>query len=629
MCDILGDFLMYLIIVVAHLLFGFQHPADSITKVDPVPVHSFLSENQRIEILDSYEVIETIERKFTIFSPEGLPHAFTSVFYDKLVEIENVEIEIIDPESGKTIQKAKARDMNDAAIYSTSSIFDDNRHKYYEIRSSKFPVEVNVKIKTKSSSNFQIGNWIPVQRYNQKVTKSVLTVVYPEQIGIRYKALNLLGEKSEKIVDNKVEVTWVETDLPVQTPDLKKEDDHKLLLAPIGFAMGDYVGKMEDWSGLAAWQYKLNEGRKTLPAAFKAKLFEMVAKAETDYEKIQILYGYLQKNYRYVSIQLGIGGWQTMLAEDVVKYSYGDCKGLTNLMQAMLSAVEIPSNYTLVLAGKDADDIEIDLPSSQFNHVILQVPMKDGKSPIWLECTSNSLPAGFLGDFTKDRHVLVINEKGGYLTKTPSYNSSDWNAIHSKNEVIINKEGNATISTKINVEGNFAENILSVKQYMDTRQQRDYFNRNSPVSGLIIDQYELNVDRKDSLLLADVRYDGFIQKFVQNTSKRLILKPFLGKITEEMLANNSLNQIDEYQIELPEAMDAENLSENIVLEEQGVKVTLQTKLDGKKLNVSRGINLSLDETFTDESKTELIKRINSLGATNFYFIKNISAQSHE
>ncbi|WP_140160523.1 DUF3857 domain-containing protein [Algoriphagus antarcticus] len=623
------DFYMVALLVVAHLLLGFPVHSDSISKKDSPPIYSILSENQRIEISDSYEVIYKIERTFTVLSSEGLAHAFTSVFYDKLNEIESVEIEITDPISGKTLEKAKAKDMADAAIYSSGSIFDDNRHKYFEVKSSKFPVQVAVTIETKSSSNFHLSDWVPVHRYNQKVTKSTLVVAYPEHIGLRYKAVNLLGEKSEKTVGKLVEVTWVETDLPVQTPDLKKEDDHRLLLAPVVFAMGDFVGKMEDWSGLATWQYELNKGRNVLPEEFIAEIKTMVADTDSDYEKIEILYQYLQKNYRYVSIQLGIGGWQTMSATEVVKYAYGDCKGLTNLMKSMLEAVEIASNYTLVQAGENAEKIETDLPSNQFNHVILQVPLEDGKSPVWLECTSNSLPTGFLGDFTKNRYVLVTNERGGYLTKTPAYNSSEWNTVLSKNVVKIDPQGNATIATKINVQGNFAEDLQNVKQYLDTRQQRDFFNSNSPVAGLIINQYELHVDHKDSLLLADLSYEGFIQKFVQNTAKRMILKPFLGKITDEMLVNNSLNQIDEYLIELPEVMEAENLSENLVLEEEGIKVTLRTSLEGKNLSVNREINLSLSEDISEEAKTELIKRINALGSSNFYFIKNTAALRHD
>ncbi|MCE7055406.1 DUF3857 and transglutaminase domain-containing protein [Algoriphagus sp. AGSA1] len=592
-------------------------------------IYSLLEEHQRVEILDNYHVTHTIERKHTILTHEGLRHAYTSIFYDRLNSIQNFELEVIDPVSGKTLSKAKLKDMADAAINSRSSIFDDNRHKYYEVSSSKFPVVVKVKYEIKASTNFQLADWIPVHYYHQKVTESTLTVVYPEKIGLRFKELNLLGERTEIIEAGKVKMTWLEKDLPVQLPDLKKEDDHKLILAPLNFSLGEFSGKMEDWAGLAAWQFRLNEGRNSLPGEFAEKIKSMVSEADTEYEKIQILYEYLQKNYRYVSIQLGIGGWQTTPAADVVKYAYGDCKGLTNLMQAMLKVVGIESNYTLVYAGKNADDIETDLPSNQFNHVILQVPMTDVQSPIWLECTSNSLPAGYLGEFTRNRHVLVINEEGGALTKTPAYNTDYWNAVRSTNQVLIASDGNATISSDIHVEGNFAEQMLMVKQYLDTREQRDYFNRNSPVSGLIIKDYMLDIVRKDSLLSADLRYEGFIQKFVQNTAKRMILKPFLGKITEEMLANNSLNQIDEYQIELPEIMAAENLSEQLLLEEEGIHVILQASLTGKTLSVTRSIKLSLGDAVAEESKSDLVKRINSLGSTNFYFTKNTSASTHE
>lgn len=536
---------------------------------------------------------------------------------------------MIDPSSGKTLQKAKLRDMSDAAIYSTMSIFDDNRRKYYEVKSSKFPVQVNISYETKAVTNYYYPTWIPVNHYNQKVNKSTLSVTYPSGLGLRYKAVNLNGSREELTNEGNVTVTWVEDELPVQNRDLKKEDDHFLLLAPVNFAIGNFSGKMEDWSGLASWQYELNKGRDVLPEEFKAKLQGMVAHTDEPYEQIKILYNYLQKNYRYVSIQLGIGGWQTMTAVDVVKNQYGDCKGLTNLMKSMLEAVGISSNYTLVRAGTDADAIESDFPSNQFNHVILQVPLQNTTSPIWLECTSNSLPAGYLGDFTKDRDVLVITENGGFLSKTPAYNSDEWNTIHSQNDVKIDDQGNARITTALKMDGNFAAELLNIKNHLDTRQQRDFFNRNSPVSGLIINQYDLSVDQKDSLLLASLSYDGFIQRFVQNTSKRMILKPFLGKITTDNLVNNSLNQLDEYQIELPEIMQIENLSENLLLEEEGVRVNLKTVLEGKILSVSREIKLALGEETSDDSKDEIIRRINSLGSTNFYFIKNQTAQIND
>ena len=43
----------------------------------------------------------------------------------------------------------------------------------------------------------------------------------------------------------------------------------------------------------------------------KAEILKLIEGASTNLEKIEILYRYLQENTRYVSVQLGIGGWQT------------------------------------------------------------------------------------------------------------------------------------------------------------------------------------------------------------------------------------------------------------------------------------------------------------------------------
>lgn len=607
--------------VIGLLFFSNFQEANSPKNV--LPIFSTLSEKQFLTITPEFEVFHRIEREMLILSPEGLTHASTSLFYDKLNEVVNFEAEVSDAITGKVIQKAKIRDMTDAAIYSTSSVFDDNRHKYFEIKSGIFPVKVKIISETKAKTNFHFRDWVPVHRYNQKVIESKLEVSFPTSLGLRYKELNLLGERSSEESEGTTKITWIEKDLPVQSPSLKEEDDHKLLLAPIAFAMGNYSGKMEDWAGLASWQYQLNKGRNELPEEFKSKIRSMVKDVDTPFEKIKILYSYLQKDYRYVSIQLGIGGWQTMKASEVVDYSYGDCKALTSLMQAMLETVEIPSNYTLVFAGSDADDIEIDLPSNQFNHVILQVPMNG--NPVWLECTSNLLPAGYLGDFTKNRHVLVTNSEGGFLTKTPSYFDSAWNQLSTTNQIKIDDLGNATIRSSQIIEGNFAEPLIYVKKELDSRAQKDYFHKNSPVSGLIIQQLDLMVSAKDSVLFAEVNYEGIIQKFVQSTTKRVILKSFLEKIPLEKLINNSLYQTDEYRIILSDQWKPEQEFKDLAWEEQGIKLSLKNRIEGNELVVTRRIQISFPEDMSEGTKEVLLKQVNSVGTKNYYFSKSATS----
>ena len=55
--------------------------------------------------------------------------------------------------------------------------------------------------------------------------------------------------------------------------------------------------------------------------------------------------------------------------------------------------------------------------------MILNLP-NNGKD-VWLECTNQEVPFGFLGSFTDDRNVLVVNENGGKIDKTTAYKPKD------------------------------------------------------------------------------------------------------------------------------------------------------------------------------------------------------------
>lgn len=600
---------------------------DTSTVVAESPHFSTLVQHQTLTVHPDFTYTHVDERRILVTSPDGMDHTFSRLPYDKLNEVKSFELEVVDLATGKTLKKAKLRDMGDAAYYSSSSVFDDNRYKYFEVTTPKYPIEVKIRSEVYSKTNFFLPNWIPVLEYNQKVTESSFTVHYPTSMGLNFKEINLSGNRSEKELAGITTITWSESDLAVQARDFKSEDDLKLMLAPVQFALDQYPGEMKDWSGLASWQYELNKGRDVLPGDFATKVLSLVEGIEDPYEKVKILYGYLQENYRYVSIQLGIGGWQTMTAEDVVKYSYGDCKGLTNLMKAMLDLVGIPSNYTLVYAGPDAKDIEVDLPSNQFNHVILQVPTD--AQPIWLECTSTLLPAGYLGDFTKNRHVLVTHEGGGYLTKTPAYNAEHWNLIRSQSKVVVDAQGNARINTKQQFLGNFAEEMLYVKSKLDERQQRDYLNRNSAVSGLIVEDYRIEVTNQDSVPVSEITFEGYLQKFSQATAKRIILRPFLGKLGPDHLANKALNQVDEYEIELPEAWRPEGNLPSVVINEENFKGSLEITMEGKSLRVRRELTLKIPENLEKDSETEILRKINnSFDRTVFFSSTNLTTSTN-
>ncbi|MFD1255196.1 hypothetical protein ACFQ3S_00175 [Mucilaginibacter terrae] len=136
--------------------------------------------------------------------------------------------------------------------------------------------------------------------------------------------------------------------------------------------------------------------------------------------KAKAIYEYMQRKNRYVSVQIGIGGFQPIYASDVDRVSSGDCKALVNYTQALLKAINIDSYYCVVQAGDFKKSLMPDFASmAQGNHIILCLPFKNDTT--WLECTSKDTPFGYLGNFTDDRLVLACTADGGKLLHTPTY----------------------------------------------------------------------------------------------------------------------------------------------------------------------------------------------------------------
>jgi hypothetical protein len=116
-------------------------------------------------------------------------------------------------------------------------------------------------------------------------------------------------------------------------------------------------------------------------------------------------------------------------------------------MFSLLKEAGIKSYYTLIKAGENKNSLLADFPSNQFNHIIVCVPQ--AKDTVWLECTSQTLPAGYLGGFTSNRNALLVDENGGTLVHTPVYSKND-NLQIRKITASVNEEGKLTaiVNTK-------------------------------------------------------------------------------------------------------------------------------------------------------------------------------------
>ena len=102
------------------------------------------------------------------------------------------------------------------------------------------------------------------------------------------------------------------------------------------------------WTAIGDWYTTLASPSAQATPDLAAKAKELVA-GQTDFTaKIQSIASYMQRNIRYVGIEIGIGGLQPHAADDVFRNRYGDCKDKATLLRAMLKSIGIHSTWVLV-----------------------------------------------------------------------------------------------------------------------------------------------------------------------------------------------------------------------------------------------------------------------------------------
>jgi hypothetical protein len=181
------------------------------------------------------------------------------------------------------------------------------------------------------------------------------------------------------------------------------------------------------------------------------------------------------------------------VASDVDKQNYGDCKALVNYTQSLLKAVNIESYYCVVESGRKFNvSLLNDFPSmNQGNHIILCLPFKNDTT--WADCTSQTIPFGYLGDFTDDRNVLACTPEGGKLMHTPKYT-----ALNS----ITKSSANFSISETGLLTGNITTSFrgadYSDRDYLlkeSRMEQNKMIQKTYPINNLTVENLELKQDK--------------------------------------------------------------------------------------------------------------------------------------
>jgi hypothetical protein len=477
------------------------------------------------EVSDIDKAKYTVHQVYTVLNPDGDRALVFHEYTNKYITLDDAEIKMYDA-SGKLINKYKKKDIYKQG--DMSGLIVEGFHYFHELKAPSYPVTVEYRYTLNFTGTLAYPAF-SVMGPDEGVQSSSFTAKVPVDLGLRYKEQEIKLAPQVRQEGSYQLYTWsVKNQSAVKKEEQSISSDRyfpSILLAPNRFKIYNTQGEMTSWKKFGEWELQLINGLDVLPDERKTFFADMVRDAKTDKEKVAAVYNYLQKNFRYVSIQLGIGGWKPFPAKFTDEKKYGDCKGLSFYMYSVLKSLGIRSHIAIINAGYNNGTDDVDFPVNNFNHMILCVPQQ--KDSIWLECTSQTSDFNYLGSFTENRNALLVTEHGGVLVRTPSSDPAK-NKMRLFTIVKLDESGAGITSTKLSGTGDYKERLTTLLLEKKDKQ-KEYVVHN------------LGFKQPDEFAFAksderDYTIDLNIEKIPEfNAGSKMFLRPRINRLSAAIL----------------------------------------------------------------------------------------------
>jgi hypothetical protein len=551
-------------------------------------------EEQSYEINSTGRAISHERHVYTILNEKGEYHAtYKTGYNNKSVIINNVNGYLYDA-AGKEQKHFKKKDMEDRPAYDGSSFVNDERIKEASLMYNSYPYTVDFEEEDDITELIQINDWYPQGDYRKSVENSTYSITAPKHYDLRYKMVNSSIKPSIEEQGDKIKYAWGIHNLIAydESPKSNILNCTPHLLIGLGnVEMGAYAGNMSTWNNYAQFYGSLQKGRDILPEETKQKVHALTDGLTDPQSKVAVLYNYLQQNSHYVGIQLGIGGWQTYDAVYVATKKYGDCKALSNFMISLLKEAGIKGYAVVIKGGEEPVDFVADFTHDPFNHVIGCVPL--GKDTIWLECTDQFLPPGYLGDFTSNRYGLLIDDNGGKLVHTPAYLLAD-NIQVRKISAVLDADGNLNLDSKTFYKAYCQDEIESIIHHRSRDEQLKILKSRYSLPTYDVLSFSYMEDYSKRLPVINESVQISVKDYAQISGKRIFINPNILSRSRTKLMDDKdrrldvelkeeFKYVDSVQISIPPGYEMESKSTDLILKSKYGSYMNKMVLTGDKI----------------------------------------------
>ncbi len=452
-----------------------------------------LKEQTAITVEKTNKVFVRKYRLVAILNKQGEAAFDTYIaYYDAFRKVRKLEAAAYNTR-GELLLKSRNSDIRDVAVNPFDYSATDIRVKTVSLdrKHLGFPYILEFISEEESSETFFYEDWTPVPSLQTAVVESTFQIKSPVGIGYRARTVHLAQPSVATVEGGWKTETWKLENFNALSSErfLAPGSLPRVAVAPLHFQIDKYTGTVSSWKDIGDFYLRLNRGRDVLPEATREKIREVIG-AETDtLEKAKRVYRFMQGHTRYFNISFRLGGWQSLPASVVAEKGYGDCKALTNYTLALLKEAGVNAYPALVNAGERIPATETDdFPQNTFNHIIACIPT--ARDTVWLECTSQTSPFGYLGSFTGNRKALLITEETSRLVNTRSYGSEE-NTLVSSVEIKLEKDGSAEVRYGSVYRGIRQEEAASLAGTKDKEKQKRWLTAKVRLSDIVWDEFLL------------------------------------------------------------------------------------------------------------------------------------------
>lgn len=523
-----------------------------------------------------------------------------AIYVDSDKSLSSFSGSITDP-SGKLYRKLKKQDLDIKAL--SEEMADDNFVYYYRpVLQVPYIVEYDYELTYKRGVP-AFPAFFPVTSPDVKLAKGEFSVDVPAGTAIQYSSSMEPEIKKDGLRDKYV---WSVSDFAGFSAESFMPPATELVpyvyASPVKFMFSKVEGNQGSWTDIGLWLYDLQKDTWDLSDEDKAKVRNMTSSCGSTFEKVKVLYDYLRQTTRYVSIQLGIGGYKPFNASTVSRTGFGDCKALSNYLKVMLEAAGVDSYYYILNTNRA--NLEKGYSSvGMMNHAMLAVPLAgstpEQKDTLWVECTNPSLPLGYRHYDVAGHQVVLVTETGGQMIRCGRYADS-LSRLQNKVRVLVNAVGDAFVDVQENALLDFTESrirfqSLSEKEKSDRLASAIAVSSNTPKIKNIRDNFgDYPKYGKSYVPETKIDYSFESSSYAERNGERLFV-PVTPLKTEvnwkrgvrknDIYIESGYTKLDSVEIAVPPSYELEGLPKPVNIDCGWVSLSSVLKANDNKVMV--------------------------------------------